>query len=47
MFDTSIMTRRETEWVDAYHEEVLRRISPLLEDDARAWLADKCRPLGA
>lgn len=45
LFDTAIMTARETEWVDAYHEEVLRRVSPLLEEDARAWLAEKTRPL--
>ena len=47
LFDTAMMTRREIQWVDAYHEEVFRRVSPLLEEDARAWLAEKTRPLGA
>ncbi|MCM1071163.1 MAG: aminopeptidase P family protein [[Clostridium] fimetarium] len=47
LFDTAMMTRREIEWVNAYHEEVYRRISPLLEEDARAWLAEKTKPLEA
>ncbi len=47
LFDTAMMTRREIEWVNAYHEEVYRRVSPLLEEDARAWLAEKTKPLEA
>lgn len=45
LFDTAMMTQREINWVNAYHEEVFRRVSPLLDEDARAWLADKTRPL--
>ncbi len=47
LFDTAMMTRREIEWVNAYHEEVLRRVSPLLEEDARAWLVEKTKPLNS
>ena len=45
LFDTAMMTPREIEWVNGYHAEVARRVSPLLEESARAWLAEKTRPL--
>ena len=43
LFDTAMMTRREIQWVDAYHEEVFRRVSPLLEEDAREIGRASCR----
>lgn len=45
LFDTAIMSPAEIDWVDRYHADVLRRLSPLLDDDARAWLTARTAPL--
>ena len=36
--EASLLTRAELEWLNGYHEQVLERLSPLLEGDALAWL---------
>ena len=36
--EASLLTRAELEWLNSYHEQVLERLSPLLEGDALAWL---------
>lgn len=36
--EASLLTREELEWLNSYHEQVLERLSPLLEGDALAWL---------
>lgn len=38
LFDTSIMTDDEIEWLNDYHAEVRRRLSPCLDEAERAWL---------
>lgn len=45
LFDTAIMSPAEIDWIDRYHADVLRRLSPLLDDNARAWLTAKTVPL--
>lgn len=45
LFDTSIMTDAEIEWVNAYHRMVRERLTPLLAPEEAAWLEDKTRPL--
>lgn len=45
LFELSIMTAQEIEWVDNYHAEVLRRLSPYLTDEERIWLQAKTAPL--
>ena len=36
----------ELEWLDAYHDRVLREVGPLVaNDEVRAWLRDACEPL--
>ena len=45
LFDTAIMSPAEIDWIDRYHADVLRRLSPLLDDNARAWLTAKTAPL--
>ena len=40
-----MLSRRELEWVDAYHAEVVRRIGPSLGDEERRWLEAACAPL--
>lgn len=36
--EASLLTRAELEWLNSYHEQVLERLSLLLEGDALAWL---------
>lgn len=44
-FDTSIMTEEEIEWLDNYHRMVYEKLSPSLDAEERAWLADATSPL--
>ena len=39
------LTDEERAWVDAYHAEVERTLSPRLPDDVAAWLKGRCAPL--
>ena len=41
----ALLTQAERSWLDAYHEEVLARIGPLVEGADAAWLAAACAPL--
>jgi Xaa-Pro aminopeptidase len=47
LIDLDMMTKTELDWVDAYHQEVLANISPLLEADslALAWLQKSCEKI--
>lgn len=45
LFDTSIMTDEEIAWVNAYHEEVRARLTPLLQPEEAAWIVEKTRTL--
>lgn len=45
LFDTSIMTDDEIQWVNSYHTTVRDRLSPLLDSTERLWLEEKTRPL--
>jgi Xaa-Pro aminopeptidase len=38
----SLLSKEERAWLDGYHARVLERVGPLVEDDARAWLASQC-----
>jgi Xaa-Pro aminopeptidase len=40
-----MLTEEEHRWIDAYHADVLQKLSPLLSDRAAVWLAEVCRPL--
>lgn len=42
-----IMTRREVDWVDTYHQEVWDKVSPRLQDqpDILEWLRVNTAPL--
>ena len=44
LIDVSLMTTRELDWLDAYHDEVFAKVSPLLEADSLAmtWLVKSC-----
>ncbi|MBO4977338.1 MAG: aminopeptidase P family protein [Muribaculaceae bacterium] len=45
LFDLDIMSADEIAWVDGYHATVRQRLTPFLDADAAAWLADRTRPL--
>ena len=39
------LSESERDWIDNYHQEVYRRISPLLNKEEQQWLKEKTRPL--
>ena len=45
LFETEIMTDAEIEWLNEYHREVRERLTPLLNADEAAWLAEKTKEL--
>ncbi|MDE6207534.1 MAG: aminopeptidase P family protein [Muribaculaceae bacterium] len=48
LFDLSLMTEAEIEWVDKYHATVAERLMPTLDtDEQRAWLKAHTAPLKA
>lgn len=42
-----IMTKTELDWLDAYHEEVLKKVAPLLEEGSPSmkWLVKSCEKI--
>ncbi|MDK9696360.1 MAG: aminopeptidase P family protein [Siculibacillus sp.] len=45
LVDTSLMTRDEIRWLDAYHARVAAEIGPLVDEATRVWLAHACTPV--
>ncbi|MDC7240001.1 MAG: M24 family metallopeptidase, partial [Spirochaetales bacterium] len=45
LIDLSLLDSGEKEWINNYHAMVLERISPLLNEEERAWLAEECREI--
>jgi Xaa-Pro aminopeptidase len=45
LIDRTLMTADEIVWLDAYHAQVGETLSPLVAEDARAWLAAATAPL--
>jgi len=45
LFDTTLMTDAEIQWINDYHREVRERLSPLLDEAERLWLEAKTAPL--
>lgn len=42
LVDFGMLTPEEKEWIGEYHEEVKKRLSPLLTEDEREWLYNQC-----
>ena len=40
-----MMNNEEIDWLNSYHAEVYRRLSPLLDEDHRKWLEQQCTPI--
>eukprot|EP00536_Pseudo-nitzschia_multiseries_P010640 jgi/Psemu1/319884/estExt_fgenesh1_pm.C_3330003 len=47
LIDVKLMTTKELDWLDAYHEMVFEKVSPLLEADSLAmkWLKKSCEKI--
>lgn len=45
LIDLSLLTEQERQWLNDYHAEVYRRISPLLDNEEAKWLRTKCKPI--
>ena len=45
LIDKAQLTPREKAWIDGYHARIKRIISPLVDPETAAWLADACAPL--
>ena len=45
LIDVAMLSPEERRWVDDYHAQVLKTLSPQLDGDALAWLEEQCRPL--
>ena len=45
LFDMSLLTKEEIDWINNYHQKVYARISPLLSEEEKSWLADKTAPV--
>ena len=45
LVDTTLLTREERAWIDAYHADTQRKIAPLLDGAASDWLRAACAPL--
>jgi Xaa-Pro aminopeptidase len=45
LIDASLLSPSEKNWLNAYHQECLEKLSPLVEGKAKAWLEKSCVPL--
>lgn len=45
LFDTTLMTDAEIDWLNNYHATVRTRLTPLLNSEERTWLEKKTQPL--
>jgi Xaa-Pro aminopeptidase len=45
LIDAALLSNEERAWLDAYHATVVATLGPVLPDEDRAWLAQKCAPI--
>lgn len=45
LLDLSILSDKEIKWLNDYHKQVFERLSPLLNEEEKNWLADKTSPI--
>ena len=47
LIDVSLMTKKELDWLDSYHQEVYDKVSPLLDEGSPAfeWLKKSTSPI--
>lgn len=42
LIDISLLDNNEIVWINKYHQEVLQRLSPMLNEDESQWLREEC-----
>jgi Xaa-Pro aminopeptidase len=45
LIDPTLLTDQELHWLNAYHGNVLRQLSPLVDDEVAQWLVRACEPM--
>ncbi len=45
LIEPSLLSKEEQKWLDHYHEEVFRKLSPRLDEELRKWLKKKTKRL--
>lgn len=47
LIDLKLMTESELDWLDEYHQDIWKKLSPLLEDgcQGKSWLERACAPI--
>lgn len=45
LIHSPMMNRQSVDWLNAYHKEVYKRLSPYLDANEKKWLKSKCRSL--
>ena len=45
LIERSLMRADEIAWLNAYHDEVRRRVGPLVSGAASAWLNERTQPI--
>ena len=45
LVEVALLSPAETDWLDAYHAEVLAKLAPGMAGEERDWLAAACAPL--
>lgn len=45
LIDKSLMTNKEVDWLNNYHQRVFEALSPQLDEEHKAWLEEKCRAI--
>ena len=46
LIDAGLLSAEERAWLDAYHARVADTLGPVLPAEDRAWLLEKCAPIG-
>jgi Xaa-Pro aminopeptidase len=47
LIDAALLTEEEVRWLDSYHARVHEMLSPIVDLETAAWLAEATRPLGS
>lgn len=45
LINFSLLTKEEIKWLNSYHQEVIKKLTPLLNNNEVSWLQNKCRPI--
>lgn len=43
--DASLMQENELDWLNAYHQKIVEKLSPYLNGEENAWLEEICAPI--